>query len=194
MDQWGLVHVGLAAVRETKPETWTASFQACNMDPRNQLSFADWCTKISPALMAGQKFKKETANDDPCLLLPALWHGMTRAEKRQTFDVFSRHEEVGGAGCIIETGNTCCIPTAMMQEDLWKHHEGGCDPKGPVKKEISGILHARHDADQPVAKHSKPELVDSLTKAMQDNPAGIAIVITAAESIQPAAAAAATAL
>lgn len=154
------------------------------MDPRNQLSFADWCMKIQPALMAGgQKFKKETANDDPCLLLPALWHGMTRAEKRQTFDVFSRHEEVGGAGCIIETGNTCCIPTAMMQEDLWKHHEGGCDPKGPVKKEISGILHARHDADQPVAKHGKPELVNSLKEAIQDNPAGIAMVTTAAESI-----------
>jgi hypothetical protein len=68
------------------------------------------------------------------------------------------------------------------------------DPKTLVKKEISAILYMRYDIDQPVAKHSKPELVDSLTKAMQDNPAGIAIVITAAESIQPAAAAAATAL
>ncbi len=384
VDQWGLVHVGLAAVRETKPETWTASFQACNMDPRNQLSFADWCTKISPALMAGQKFKKETANDDPYLLLPAFWHGMTPTEKRQIVDVFSRHEEVYTADCIMEMRNTCRIPTANMQsirmclalardnpshldrgaptmeemnaatelpdaveqahrngktitnglnsfllkppelagEELFKHMidfrkrnvknedhkisahlnvspkdklqrqllersshdlifgnimkevglDGGTekmakrkldalgyikaesgfandekrmkrleeqlrlgqsleeikvaeesvlkekkkaeqqekgailsgaleklakndyDPKTLVKKEISAILYMRYDIDQPVAKHSKPELVDSLTKAMQDNPAGIAIVITAAESIQPAAAAAATAL
>jgi hypothetical protein len=379
VDQWGLVHIGLAAVRETKPETWTASFQACNMDPRNQLSFADWCTKISPALMAGQKFKKETANDDPCLLLPALWHGMTPAEKRQIFDIFSRHEEVCSADCIIEMRNTCRIPTAMMQsirmclalardnpshldrgaptmeeinvaaelpneveqahrdgktvatglnsfvlkppelagEELFKHMIGfrkrnvnneehkisahlnaspkdklqrqllersshdqicgnimrevgldggtekiskrkldalGCvrsesgfansekrmkrleeqlrlcqsleeiklaeeialkekkkaekqemeetlsgaleklakkdyDPKALVKKEISAILYVRYNIDQPVAKHSKPELINSLTKAIQDNPAGIAIVITAAESTQPAVAA-----
>jgi hypothetical protein len=33
LDQRGLVHVGLAAVRETKPET--ASFQACNMDQKS---------------------------------------------------------------------------------------------------------------------------------------------------------------
>ena len=32
--QWRIVHVGLYAVRSMKPETWTRSFRACNMDPR----------------------------------------------------------------------------------------------------------------------------------------------------------------
>ena len=34
IDQWGLVHVGLYVIRLTKQETWTVSFDACNLDPR----------------------------------------------------------------------------------------------------------------------------------------------------------------
>ena len=78
----------------------------------------------------------------------------------------------------------------MLSGALEKLVNNDCDPEGPVKKEISAILHTRHDADQPVAKRGKPELVNSLKKAIQDNPAGIATVTTAAESIQPAAVAA----
>jgi hypothetical protein len=35
VDQWGLIHVGLFAVRELKEETWNNSFRACSMDPRS---------------------------------------------------------------------------------------------------------------------------------------------------------------
>ena len=35
VEQWGLVHVGLFEIRSTKQDTWTVSFHACNLDPRN---------------------------------------------------------------------------------------------------------------------------------------------------------------
>ena len=43
VDQWGLVHVGLACLQETNKMKyiWTNSFRACNMDPRTQLSFPE---------------------------------------------------------------------------------------------------------------------------------------------------------
>ena len=34
VDQWGLVHVGLFAIRSTKRDTWKVSFHACNLYPR----------------------------------------------------------------------------------------------------------------------------------------------------------------
>ena len=42
VDQWGLVHVGLGALRECTVKTWTDSFQACNLDPSTRVSFEDW--------------------------------------------------------------------------------------------------------------------------------------------------------
>ena len=35
VDQWGLVHIGLFAIRLTKRDTWTVLFHECNLDPRN---------------------------------------------------------------------------------------------------------------------------------------------------------------
>jgi hypothetical protein len=76
----------------------------------------------------------------------------------------------------------------ILSGALEKLAQNDNDPKALLKKEISAILYMRYDINQPVGKHSKPELISSLTKAIQDNPAGIAIVTTAAESIQPEAA------
>jgi hypothetical protein len=34
VEQWALIHFGLQCAKQTLPETWIASFQACNLDPR----------------------------------------------------------------------------------------------------------------------------------------------------------------
>jgi hypothetical protein len=44
--QWDLTHVVLAAIFKTKPERWTSSFDACDLDPQTRTSFLDWCKKI----------------------------------------------------------------------------------------------------------------------------------------------------
>ena len=81
VDQWGLVHAGLFAIRETNPLTWVRSFEACNLNPTTRLPFPDWCKKISDHLQAGESFLAPT--ESTYALLPAWWHGMTPAEKKR---------------------------------------------------------------------------------------------------------------
>ena len=88
--QWNLVHVVLATIRETKPERWTASFDACNLDPRTRTSFSEWCQKIEPHLQTGQLFKAEAVEEDLFLLLPPFWHGMVPAERRDVIDTITK--------------------------------------------------------------------------------------------------------
>uniref|UniRef100_A0A7S2XM23 Uncharacterized protein n=1 Tax=Attheya septentrionalis TaxID=420275 RepID=A0A7S2XM23_9STRA len=90
IDQWAIISVVLYILRETKPETWTSSFRACNMDPRVSISFPKWCEKISPFLLAGQKFKSETPIDKYALL-PAWWHGTAPTDKKFVMQVIDKH-------------------------------------------------------------------------------------------------------
>ena len=39
MDQWTLVHCGLAAINATTEETWVRSFAACNLQPSTRVNF-----------------------------------------------------------------------------------------------------------------------------------------------------------
>ena len=43
VDGWQLVHVGLACVRQLRPETWIESFKMVNLHPHHRVSFDDWC-------------------------------------------------------------------------------------------------------------------------------------------------------
>jgi len=90
ISQWDLIHVVLAAIRETKHERWTASFDACNLDPRTRTSFLDWCKKIESHLQAGQMFKPEGVEEDLFLLLPSFWHGMLPFERKGVIDLINR--------------------------------------------------------------------------------------------------------
>ena len=57
VDQWSLVHVGLAAVRAVDTTVWVESFKACNLNPHHRVAFPEWCQRISSDLEAGQQFK-----------------------------------------------------------------------------------------------------------------------------------------
>eukprot|EP00978_Attheya_sp_CCMP212_P031727 scaffold120920_cov35-Attheya_sp.AAC.1 len=113
VDQWSLVHVCLFIVRGTRPETWTTSFQACNMDPRVSIPFSEWCKKISASLAAGQTFKLETPIDNYALL-PSWWHGTTPADKHQVFQVIES-EHGFTPQCCIYLFDQCHIPYANQQ-------------------------------------------------------------------------------
>jgi hypothetical protein len=79
--QTDLIHVGLFILRGTKPETWTTSFGACNMEPRTRVPFPNWGKKLSSVLCTGQIFKAESVVDKYALL-PSFWHG-TKPEIRK---------------------------------------------------------------------------------------------------------------
>jgi hypothetical protein len=90
IDQYGLLHASLYTIRATTKETWTRSFQACNLDPLARLSFPEWCKKIGSFLQTGQTFKCETALDKYSLL-PSFWHGFTPDDKRLVVKVIDGH-------------------------------------------------------------------------------------------------------
>ena len=48
IDQWDLIHCGVAAVRYThcNPEVWISSFVSVNHHPMRMIPFADWCKKL----------------------------------------------------------------------------------------------------------------------------------------------------
>ena len=54
VDQWGMVLVGMMAVRAATRETWTRSYHACNLDPRTRVPFLDLRKKIEHFLQSGQ--------------------------------------------------------------------------------------------------------------------------------------------
>ena len=114
VDQWGLIHVGLYAIRETKPETWIQSFKACNMHPVSRLKFGDWCTKIEQYLQVGQSFEVEAVDVDKYTLLPSWWHAMTPDGKKNTFDIIEENKRFT-MECFLELRKTCNIPTKDMQ-------------------------------------------------------------------------------
>jgi hypothetical protein len=78
--QWNLIHIVLTTIRETKPERWTSSFDACNLDPQTQTSFVEWCKKIESHLQL----------EDLFLLLPAFWHGMFPDERQYFIDSINK--------------------------------------------------------------------------------------------------------
>ena len=115
VDQWGLVHVGMFAIRSTKRDTWTISFHACNLDPRTRVSFLDWCKKIDHFLQAGQEFKIETeAMLDKYSYLPSFWHGMSPVEKRAVVAIVNKHGSYT-VDCCKELYGSCHIPYKDMQ-------------------------------------------------------------------------------
>ena len=72
IDQWHLVLVGLAMLRDcSASNAWENSFIAVNMHPLHRVSFEDWLIKIAPAVRAAEKFETEVIDD--FALLPAEW-------------------------------------------------------------------------------------------------------------------------
>ena len=73
VDQWDLVLVGLAMVRDSaESRVWESSFIAVNMHPENRLGIEDWLKKIHADVTVASKFETEDL-DDLKALRPAIW-------------------------------------------------------------------------------------------------------------------------
>ena len=84
VDQWGLVAVGLMAVRRgnANPKMWTDAAIKVNLQPPSRRSFSAWLEEKRGFLEGGKNFKMESFSNDVYPLLPALWHAMLPVEKR----------------------------------------------------------------------------------------------------------------
>jgi hypothetical protein len=103
--QWSLVNIGMYALRDTKPECWTASFDACNLDPITRVSFGDWCQRIGHFLQGGELFKPETFETEPSAeevyaMLPYFWHAMPPYENKVVVAVAEHHGNQFSVSCM----------------------------------------------------------------------------------------------
>jgi hypothetical protein len=148
LSQWSLVHVGLYAIRGTKRDTWTRSFDACNLDPRTRVSFGDWTKRIECFLQAGESFKAEAV--DTYLLLPSFWHGMKPDERRLVVATVQKYQGYS-IDCLKELRDVCNIPIKDMQHlqvcvECAKEHAEQLDRDAP-------------DADTIVVAKSNPDII-----------------------------------
>ena len=92
IDQWFLVNVGLAMLRDCdKSNVWEASFLAVNMHPNHRVGIEDWLDKIRGFTKAGEKFDDEVV--DLSSMLPKVWLE-TPLQQRQTWlKMIKDHEE-----------------------------------------------------------------------------------------------------
>jgi hypothetical protein len=96
VDQYALVHCGLAAVRKTKqnPDIWHKSFVATNTKPDEMMEFTEWCKKAEGHLQGSDSYDliQQNMNVDKYTLLPPLWQAMLPAEKRKAVDIVLKHD------------------------------------------------------------------------------------------------------
>jgi hypothetical protein len=98
IDQWDLIHCGVAAVRYThrNPEVWISSFVSVNLHPMRMIPFADWCKKLKPFMQAVDSFNLITQSQeeiDEYTLLPALWQAMPPVDKKTAVDIVQRFSD-----------------------------------------------------------------------------------------------------
>ena len=156
VDQWGLVAVGLMAVRSgTKdPQMWIDAAKKVNLHPGFRRPFADWLEEKRGFLEGGLNFKLEDYSADVYPLLPSLWHAMLPTEKRRVMAIVERN---GGytTNCLHELYSEAHVPYAEMQKlrlcvSLAKenpHHLDlgvpEVDPGGNVAPELAAAVAAQ---------------------------------------------------
>jgi hypothetical protein len=90
LDQWDLIHAGLATVRRTcdDPTIWQKSFASTNTQPSCREDFELFMKKIEPHLHASDSYElRNIAEVDKYTLLPKFWQSMTSEQKRRAMAI-----------------------------------------------------------------------------------------------------------
>ena len=157
VDQWGLVAVGLMAVREgvKKPEMWVEAAQKVNLHPPTRRPFSVWLSEISHFLQGGKSFKMEAYSSDIYPLLPDLWHAMDPTEKRTVMAIVERNEGKYTPKCLHELYFEAhvlytdmqklrlCVSAAKDNPDHLNRGMPAEDPGGNVAPEVAAALAAQ---------------------------------------------------
>ncbi|KAJ1447819.1 hypothetical protein M885DRAFT_175856 [Pelagophyceae sp. CCMP2097] len=129
VDQWGLVHVGLAVVRARPASAWAELFAKVNLDPLTRVGFPDWCIKIGHYT-----------------LLPPFWHGMEPSDKRRVVRIIDAHGDFT-VNCVKELYTPCHVPYNDMQNprlcyEVAKEHPKHVDRTTPLPSAVTIALEA----------------------------------------------------
>lgn len=92
VDQWALVIVGLAMLRDCdQSNVWECSFIAVNMHPLYRISLEDWLDKIRGFTRAAEKFDDEVI--DLSSMLPKAWLQTPLSKRQGWLKTIKDHDE-----------------------------------------------------------------------------------------------------
>ena len=119
MDQWGLIPIGLAGLREinNRPDIITNSFRACNLMFSCRVGVDQWLVRIKRHLQSSAKFVDEGVIT-PSMLLPVWYTNVpanTRAKAAAIVDA--------GSWSDVETMQQVCTVMNLTPSDLTKHQQ-----------------------------------------------------------------------
>ena len=84
IDQWQLVHVSLAMLRDCdRSNVWENSFIAVNMHPVHRVGIEDWLAKINDAVEASSKFEEESFS----FTLPKCWTSLPKEKRDKAMSI-----------------------------------------------------------------------------------------------------------
>ena len=114
LDQWGLVHAALFAIRACKEETRIKSFCKVNLQPSTRTDFETFIKLIRESLEGGANFDHKM-EEDKFDLLPDWWQAMDRMKKQAAMSIVSTH---GGftVDCLSELQVRCNIDFNMASD------------------------------------------------------------------------------
>ena len=117
IDGWALIHVGLAAVRELHPDSWSYSFNKVNLKPSTRVSFPEWIKRIAHYIQGAESFTPEIIRD-PYAMLSPFWHGMAPEHKKLAMSIFescAADDKGFSVECVKELAARVHIPLTEMQ-------------------------------------------------------------------------------
>ena len=114
VDQYGLFHACLYAIRETTVETCIKSFTKFNLKPSIRVDFQAWCLKTKESLEIGSVFDID-ASQNPYDLLPPWWRGMSVDQNKTAVEIVVASGGFTG-DFFIELQEQIFIPMSDMQQ------------------------------------------------------------------------------
>ena len=112
VDQCGIVHACLYAIRKTTVETCIKSFTQVNLKPFIRFDLQAWCVKIKESLDTGSVFDID-ASQNPYKILPLWWRGISVDQKETAVEIVVSSGGFTG-DCLIELQEQLFIPMSDL--------------------------------------------------------------------------------
>ena len=160
IDPYDLVLTGIRIVNACTEAIWVCSYRRVNLDPRERMSFQDWCKKIKHYLTAGEAFKEEAVDYSPqeiFNMLPSFWHGMEPADRKVIMTIMQSHGFRYTADSLKQLHTECSLPFSQLTDIrvciiIARQHPGTLDMSVCHKKSAETTLAEVAEAQEAAAK------------------------------------------
>ena len=169
-NQWQMVQCGLSAIRATadNPNIWINSFKAVNLHPKYQISFIDWCNKMSPFMQPADSFDLVVQdNVDKYKLLPALWQAIPPEEKKTAVEIVQRNNGAWSVDCMTELAKKLTLSLSdlpAIQVAIWHSIEKPADLDRGMEDQDNSITPIAKESEVISSENERQKATDGLSK------------------------------